>query len=64
MVYDYVFRGISQPTLGSFSIPLGEILKEEQRKHEKGRKQSVAVIKALDAKLRGDGPMQNRPKEE
>lgn len=29
-VYDYIFKGLAQPLLGTFNIPIGKIMKEQQ----------------------------------
>ena len=37
-VFDYVFRGLSQPMIGTFTIPLGQLMIEliEENKQELG----------------------------
>ena len=33
-VYDYIFKGLSQPLLGTFSIPIGDIIEETRVNQE------------------------------
>ena len=33
-MYDYVFLGLSQPLVGTFSIPIGELKTKDERKRE------------------------------
>ena len=29
-VYDYIFKGLSQPLLGTFSIPIGDMMQDQR----------------------------------
>ena len=50
-VYDYIFKGLSQPLIGNFVIPIGELqhLQEEVFESEDARTQEI--IKELENNL-------------
>jgi len=56
-VYDQVYKGLMQPLLGTFAIPLGEILDDQVNVIESENKQSEFFIKELKKVLNGaEGP--------
>jgi hypothetical protein len=52
-VYDYVFKGLSQPLLGTFQINLGHILDETRQFEMEELEESSNIIKGLQAELEG-----------
>ena len=46
-VYDYVFKGFSQPILGTLSIPIGDILQAQKKEREDEIKESDYFVKEL-----------------
>jgi len=63
-VYDYVFKGLSQPLLGTFSIPIGPIL-ESTYLHQKAElEESENIIKELKKVLNGGAVFHSIDEEE
>ena len=54
MVYDQVFMGMSQPTVGTFTIPLGEIMREQRDERAQRLSRGQHYLDILTRKLRGD----------
>lgn len=52
-VYDYVFKGLSQPLLGTFSIPIGPILEQTLEDQKTEVEHSEYIIKELKRALNG-----------
>ena len=52
-MYDCVFTGLVQPLLGTFSIPIGDILEETRENVKKELEQSDRIIKQLKKLLAG-----------
>lgn len=52
-VYDQVFLGFSQPVVGTFTIPLGEIMQDCWRERKKILKDADEIIAQLKVKLGG-----------
>ena len=51
VAYDYIFRGISQPTIGTFSIPVGEIMHETLERRASHLKRCKTVEALLQMSL-------------
>ena len=54
-VHDYIFRGFSQPMIGSFIIPVGELIQKlaKERSEELGAIQYI--VEQLDLIMKGEG---------
>lgn len=50
-VYDYVFRGLSQPLIGTFAIPTGKIKAEKEKKHNELLDRCEIIIERLQNHL-------------
>ena len=51
-VYDYIFRGFSQPLIGTFALPIGELIHElaaERSRETKAIRDIVEQIRKIDA---------------
>lgn len=46
-VYDYVYKGLMQPLLGTFSISIGEMMQEQTRDRERQLKESEDIMAYL-----------------
>lgn len=46
-VFDYVFRGLSQPLVGTFSIPIGEIKDKTKQKWDEDITMQIEIINLL-----------------
>ena len=46
-VYDYIFKGLSQPLLGTFSISIGEIIEQTKYDQMMELEESDKIIKEL-----------------
>lgn len=55
-VYDYMFLGLKQPTIGTFNIPLGRIKADAIQQRLTFTEQSKKLIRALREKL-GEPPL-------
>ena len=47
-VYDKVFKGFSGQLIGSFTIPIGQIMKDQQDEYDESAKKLDDVIQALE----------------
>lgn len=63
-VYDYIFKGLSQPLIGNFVIPIGELqhLQEEIFKSEDDRTREI--IKELDKSIQNIEKVKQKIKEQ
>lgn len=52
-VYDQIFMGFSQPKLGNFTIPIGEIMHDNLNKRAFALKTANYIIEKLEAVLDG-----------
>jgi len=46
-VYDFLFKGFSQPLIGTFSIPIGEIKFKVESKRNEFVKKAKALLRDL-----------------
>jgi len=46
-VYDYIFRGLSQPMIGNFTIPLGEKLVRDKQTRDAELRETNMIIARL-----------------
>jgi hypothetical protein len=51
-VYDYIFKGMAQPLIGSFEIDFGQLQKDTNREFEEQNEKTIEIIKALEQKVR------------
>ena len=52
-VYDYIFRGLSQPLIGTFALPIGELIHElaaERKRETAAIRYIVEQIREIDEK--------------
>jgi len=63
-VYDYILKGLSQPLVGNFVIPIGELqhFQDDQFEEEDARTQEL--IKSLDSKIRNAHTLKPKLEEE
>ncbi len=54
-VYDYVYKGFSQPLIGTFTISIGDIMKEQREERSDNVEKSLRVIEYLKALIRDAG---------
>ena len=50
-VYDYIFKGISQPLIGNFVIPIGDLQHLQNDLFESEDKKTLEIIRALQSKI-------------
>ena len=50
-VYDYIFKGYSQPLIGNFVIPIGDLQHLQNDLFESEDKRTMEIIRALSAKI-------------
>jgi hypothetical protein len=53
-VYDYIFVGVNQPLIGSFTIPVGELIHQIQREREEEIEEIREVIDGLQKIINGE----------
>lgn len=53
-VYDYIFVGLNQPLIGSFTIPIGELIHEIQAEREREIEEIREVIDGLNKIITGE----------
>jgi sugar phosphate isomerase/epimerase len=53
-VYDYIFVGMNQPLIGSFTIPVGELIHSIQREREEEIEEIREVIDGLQKIITGE----------
>jgi hypothetical protein len=51
-VYDYIFKGMAQPLIGSFEINIGELQQRSIREFEKQKKKTGDIIRELQQKIK------------
>jgi hypothetical protein len=53
--YDNIFMGFNQPLIGTFTIPIGQLM-QDLRKERKEETEAIAhIIEELDKIIRGEG---------
>jgi hypothetical protein len=50
-VFDYIFKGLSQPLIGTFVIPIGELMVKLREKKTNRVLKATKIIRALADKL-------------
>ena len=50
-VYDYIYKGLVQPLLGTFSLSIGEIMHSAKRERDEQMEESDKIITALKRRL-------------
>ncbi len=58
-VFDMIFKGFVQPLLGTFSIPIGDVLQETIQNQKDELEQSDHIIKELKKIIAGGGVAMN-----
>lgn len=51
-VYDYIFKGVSQPQIGNFDVPIGDFQHEQEDKFQDEHKLTLKIIKTLEQRIK------------
>jgi hypothetical protein len=54
-VYDYIFKGLSQPLIGTFTIPIGNLVHRLSKEREEETAAIEYINGELDKILKGEG---------
>jgi hypothetical protein len=54
-VHDYIFKGFNQPLLGSFIIPVGDLIDKLAEERHRETAAIENIINELDKIIRGEG---------
>lgn len=60
-VYDKVFKGFSGQLIGVFTIPIGQIMRDQKEEYDENCKRLDEVIKALEDVLNGTAILDYEP---
>mmetsp|Transcript_40372 Transcript_40372/g.52911 ORF Transcript_40372/g.52911 Transcript_40372/m.52911 type:complete len:142 (+) Transcript_40372:2403-2828(+) len=63
-VYDYVFMGMSQPLIGTFSIPVGKIKTKTEKKRAEDHRTMDDILEFLRGQIVKDAQTLNRESSE
>jgi hypothetical protein len=59
-VYDYVYKGLVQPLLGTFTLGIGDIMHQQKTEREALMLQSNQLIQILKTRIKQIGELQKQ----
>ena len=63
-VYDYIFKGLSQPLIGNFVIPIGSLQHFQDEFFEETDERTQSIIKAIERKIENQEELRKQVEEQ